>query len=159
MSYEQLDKLADLRQRGVITEEEFQAEKAKILNAGPANAQPADTDKRFWGVEENTFCMLMHLAALGNYVFPFGGMILQIVMWATNKDASPVIDAHGKIVINWMISLFIYTFVSILLCFVIIGIPMLIALLICDLVFAIMGAVKANNGVVWKYPMSIRFLG
>lgn len=159
MSYDQLDHLADLRQRGVITEEEFQAEKAKLLNAGQAAPAAAPAAARFWGMEENTFCMLLHLAALGNYVFPFGGVILQIVMWATNKDASPAIDAHGKIVINWMISLFIYTVVSVLLCLVFIGIPMLIALFICDLVFAIMGAVKANNGVVWKYPMSIRFLG
>jgi uncharacterized protein len=158
MSYDQLEKLDELRQKGVITEDEFQAEKAKILNAGPAHAEPADTKRLFWGLEENTYCMLLHLASLANWFFPFGGLILQIVMWSTNKDSSAIVDEHGKIVLNWYISLFIYVFVSVLLCFVIIGIPMLIALFICDLVFTIMGAVKANNGVVWKYPMSIRFL-
>lgn len=159
MSYEQLEKLDELRQKGVLTEDEFKAEKAKILNSGPASAEPVDTARLYWGMEENTFCMLLHLASLANWFFPFGGLILQLVMWATNKDASSAIDVHGKIVLNWYISLFIYTVVSVLLCFVIIGIPMLIALLICDLVFAIMGAVKANRGVVWRYPMSIRFLG
>ena len=158
MSYDQLEKLDELRQKGVITEDEFQAEKAKILSAGPASAEPTNAKQLFWGMEENSYCMLLHLASLGNWFFPFGGLILQIVMWTTNKGESAVIDQHGKIVLNWYISMFIYVFVSVLLCFVIIGIPMLIALFICDLVFTIMGAVKANNGVVWKYPMSIRFL-
>lgn len=162
MSYEQIEKLDELRQKGVLTDEEFQAEKAKILNASPAPAPAADpvsdSPKLYWGMEENGFCMLLHLASLGNFVFPFGGLILQIVMWTTNKHASPVIDAHGKVVMNWFLSYFIYAIVSIVLCFVIIGFPMLLALLICDVVFAIMGAVKANNGVLWKYPMSIRFL-
>ncbi len=78
-------------------------------------------------------------------------------MWATIKKESSVIDAHGKNVINWIISFMIYAFISAMLCFVLIGIPMLFALGICSIVFTIMGAVKANNGVVWKYPMSIRF--
>ncbi len=156
-SYDQIEKLDELRQKGVLTEEEFQTEKAKILSAGPATTA-ADAPKLYWGMEENGFCMLMHLASLGNFVFPFGGLILQIVMWTTNKHASPVIDAHGKVVLNWFISYIIYVIVSIFLCFIIIGFPLLLALLICDVVYAIMGAVKANNGVLWKYPLSIRFL-
>lgn len=159
MPYEELEKLDELRHKGVITEDEFQAEKARLLNAGATgNAAPVG-EKLFWGMELNTFCMLMHLATLGNFVFPFGGLILQIVMWATQKGESEIIDIHGKIVLNWYISLFIYGIISVLLIFVFVGIPMLIALFICDLVFAIIGAVKANNGVVWRYPMSIRFLG
>ena len=102
--------------------------------------------------------MLIHLAALGNMVVPFGGLVLQIVMWTSKKHESAAIDAHGKIVLNWFISFLIWMFVSILLCFAIIGIPLVIALLICDLVFTIVGAVKANNGKIWKYPLSIRFL-
>lgn len=158
MPYEQLEKLDELRQKGIITDDEFQAEKARLLGGAAGNAIPAG-EKRYWGMELNSFCMLMHLASLGNFLVPFGGLILQIVMWATQKGESDTIDIHGKIVLNWYISLFIYSIISVLLIFVIIGIPLLIALFICDLVFAIMGAVKANNGVVWRYPLSIRFLG
>ena len=88
---------------------------------------------------------------------PFAGIVLPVVMWATNKNESPIINAHGKNVINWIISFIIYAFISALLCLVIIGIPMLMTLFICSIVFTIMGAVKANNGKVWKYPMSIQF--
>jgi hypothetical protein len=44
-----------------------------------------------------------------------------------------------------------------LLCFVIIGIPLSMALVAVGIVFPIVGAVKANNGEVWPYPCSIGF--
>jgi uncharacterized Tic20 family protein len=160
MAYEDLEKLDELRQKGVITDAEFQAEKAKILAGGPPPPESTTTGpKRYWGMDENGFCMLLHLAGFANLVVPLGGLALPLVMWAMNKDASPVIDAHGRNIIDWLISSFIYGIVSAVLCLVIIGIPLLIALVVCDLVFRIMGAVKANKGVVWRYPLSIRFVG
>lgn len=121
------------------------------------NASVSNSAARYWGMDEPTFSMLLHLSSFMGMAVPFAGIVLPIVMWATNKNESSVIDAHGKNVINWIISFTIYAFISGMLCFVLIGIPMLFALGICSIVFTIMGAVKANNGVVWKYPMSIRF--
>ncbi len=137
----------------MLTDAEFQAEKSKILDRD----QPGSTTL-YWGMPEETFGMLLHLAAFINLVIPFAGLVLQIVMWATNKKDSAVIDAHGKNALNWFISFLIYLIISIVLCFALIGIPMLLALLLLELVFPIMAAVKANNGTVWRYPLSIRFL-
>ena len=44
-----------------------------------------------------------------------------------------------------------------LLCFVLIGIPLLVALAVAAIVFPVVGGVKANNGEVWPYPCSIAF--
>ena len=49
--------------------------------------------RRYWGMKENTFTMLMHLSQLLNFAWGIG-VILPIVMWATNKDDSEVIDRH-----------------------------------------------------------------
>ena len=57
-----------------------------------------------------------------------------------------------------MISVILYAFACILLMFVLIGIPLLIALAIVAVVFPIIGGIKANDGKLWPYPMSIRFL-
>ena len=53
----------------------------------------------------------------------------------------------------------IYSFVAgyFILCFVIIGIPLLIALLILNLVMIIIAAVKTSNGEPHRYPITIRF--
>jgi uncharacterized Tic20 family protein len=42
--------------------------------------------------------------------------------------------------------------------FVLVGILLLIALGIVAIVFPIIGAVKANNGELWEYPLTIKFL-
>ena len=84
-------------------------------------------------------------------------MIVPIVLWQVKKNESPAIDQHGRIVVNWIISEFIYGIVFGLLCLILIGIPFVIALAVVGIVFPIMGAVRANDGRVWPYPLSIPF--
>jgi uncharacterized protein len=108
--------------------------------------------------EQKQMGLILHLSQLANvFLFPIG-IIVPIVIWQTQKDKMPGLDAHGKMVMNWMISSFIYGVVSIILVFFIIGIFTLIALGICGIVFPIIGGIKANNGELWEYPLTIKFL-
>ncbi|ABD79271.1 DUF4870 domain-containing protein [Saccharophagus degradans] len=120
---------------------------------------PTSSNSEFkpWGMEENVFIMLMHLSQLTGFIIPFGGLILPIVMWATNKDQSENINKHGKVVLNWVISSTIYCVVAFMLIALVIGIPLLIGVCITSLVFIVIGAIKANNGELWPYPISIKF--
>jgi uncharacterized Tic20 family protein len=83
---------------------------------------------------------------------------LAVVLWQLKKHDHPMIDAHGKNVANWLLSLLIYGAVACVLVFLLIGIPLLWLLGILNIVFAIVGGIKANDGVVWAYPFTIRFL-
>ena len=131
-------------------------EKPNIPNE---NKQINQTENfRPWGMELNQFCMFMHLAQFAGLIVPFASIVLPIVMWTTNKDKSELIDQHGKHILNWIISSFIYLFVSFILIFVIIGFLAIFAVAICSIVFTVMGAIKANNGEVYKYPLSITFI-
>ncbi len=116
-----------------------------------------DPDFRPWDMELSTYCMLMHLSQFAGIIIPFGGIALPIVMWVTNKDKSPTVDQHGKNILNWMISFYIYTSISIILILLLVGIFTLIALCFMTLIFAIIGAVKANNKEFYTYPLSISF--
>ena len=155
--YEKLEKLNRLREKGIVTEEEFQLEKNNLLSDGNERKPIHHRPKPYWGLEENVFCMLIHLSQLANFVVPFSGVILPIVMWATEKENSAKVDAHGRIVFNWLISSTIYFICSAILVLLGIGILMLIALGIASVIFTILGGIKANEGKIWKYPMSIRF--
>ena len=53
----------------------------------------------------------IHLSSLFQYCIPFGNLIFPIVIWATSKDKSEFVDEQGKEVINFQISLFIYSIV------------------------------------------------
>ena len=114
--------------------------------------------EEYWGMPLKTYCMLIHLSQLSSIIIPGLGFILPIVMWVTNKDKSEAIDTHGKITVNWLISLLIYSAVCGILVFIIVGFFGLILLAILNVVFAIIAAIKANDGQVWYYPLTIRFI-
>ncbi|WP_413665269.1 DUF4870 domain-containing protein [Microbulbifer sp. ANSA003] len=116
-------------------------------------------DYRPWDMELNTFLMLLHLSQLAWVVIPGAGFVLPIIMWATTRDRSQEIDKHGKMIFNWMLSLLIYSIISAILIFFIIGIFGLIALAIINVIFIVIGAIRANEGQFWRYPLSIRFFG
>mgnify|MGYP003332358715 CR=1 FL=1 len=155
--YDKLAKLNKLRDKGIVTEEEFQLEKNNILSDGSEVKPVRNGPTPYWGLEENVFCMLNHLSQLANFVVPFSGVILPIVMWATEKENSTKVDAHGRIVFNWLISSTNQLICYLVLVLLGIGILMLIALGIASVIFTILGGIKANEGKIWKYPMSIRF--
>ena len=111
-----------------------------------------------WGMDLRTFTILMHLSIFAGAIVPFGGIILPVVMWTTNKDKSILIDQHGKNILNWMISSIIYAIGGAILVLIGIGVLILIAVAICTVVFAILGAIKASNGGVYKYPLAIEFI-
>ncbi len=102
--------------------------------------------------------MFLHLAQLANVILFPVGIIVPIVIWQTQKDKIPGLDAHGKMVVNWMISMTIYMVISIILIFFIIGIFMICAVLLMGIIFPIIGGIKANNGELWEYPLTIKFL-
>jgi uncharacterized Tic20 family protein len=117
-----------------------------------------DPDFRPWNMDLSSYCMLMHLSQFAGIIVPFGGIALPIIMWATNKDKSSIIDQHGKNILNWMISFYIYVSISAILILLIVGIFALIALCLVAVIFAIIGAVKANNKEIFNYPLTIQFL-
>jgi uncharacterized Tic20 family protein len=105
--------------------------------------------QEYWGMPLNTYCMLIHLSQLTSIIVPGLGLILPIVMWAVNKDKHQDIDMHGKVTVNWLISLFIYSLICGLLTLIIIGMFGLIILAILNFIFAIVAAIKSNKGELW----------
>jgi uncharacterized Tic20 family protein len=108
--------------------------------------------------EQRQMGLFLHLSQLASLVIPVAGIILPIVIWQTQKDKIPALDAHGKMVVNWMLSELIYGFVSVVLMFVLVGFLTMLAVIVMGIVFPIVGAVKANNGEFWEYPLTIKFL-
>lgn len=105
--------------------------------------------------EIRQWCMFLHLAQLAGYIIPLGGIIVPVVMWQMKKDESSTIDAHGRVVMNAMISYTIYWIGAIVLCFLLIGFFLLPILAVATIVLPIIGGIKANDGVLWRYPLSL----
>jgi hypothetical protein len=156
---EELEKLELLREEGVLSDEEFRQAKQTVLNGGSASAFAGGSaaDPERLRQQTNLWAMLLHFSQFAGYLVPFAGLVVPIVIWQLKKNDLPAIDNHGKVVTNWIISEIIYVVVSALLVLLLIGIPLLIAVVVLGIVFPIIGGIKANSGELWRYPLSISF--
>ena len=108
--------------------------------------------------EARTFGMLCHLSALAGYFIPFGNILGPLVFWLLKKDQHPFVDDQGKESLNFQISCFLYLIISAILIVIFVGIVLMIAIGIFELIFIIIATVKANEGVAFRYPLTIRFI-
>lgn len=111
------------------------------------------------GLSVNNWMMLCHLSALAGLLIPSLGHLLgPLAVWLVKKDEIPQVDIEGKESLNFQISMTIYMVISGALIWLIIGFPMLVIVAFADIVLTIMAAMKASQGVMYRYPFTIRFL-
>ncbi len=102
--------------------------------------------------------MFCHLSAFAGYFFPFGGIVGPVICWISRKDESEWVNINGKASLNFQISMLLYTVLLIPLCFIIVGIPLLFALLVLEFVCIILAGTRSAKGEFFKYPLSIPFI-
>jgi uncharacterized Tic20 family protein len=64
--------------------------------------------------EKNT-ATFTHLSALTQYFIPFGNYIFPILIWTSKKDKSEFVDFHGKQILNFQLSLLLYSLTLIMI--------------------------------------------
>lgn len=108
--------------------------------------------------EDKQLLVLTHLSQLLDYVTGFGGFIVPLILWVVNKDRVIDMDEHGKSIINFQISIFIYAILCIPAVFLLgLGILGIIVIGVLAFVLPIVNAVKASNGEKPNYYISIPF--
>ena len=108
--------------------------------------------------EERVWAMLCHLSAFAFFVFPFGNILGPLIMWLIKRDESQFINEQGREALNFQISVSLYALGATLLCLILIGIPILIALFFFDFILVIVAAVRANDGIHYKYPLTLELV-
>jgi uncharacterized Tic20 family protein len=124
----------------------------------PSSPPPASPSS-ITSSEIRTWSVLCHASALLGLFFHFFGHLLgPLLVWLIKRGDAPEIDANGKESLNFQISMLIYDIIAGILCLVVIGIFILIALWILNTVFVIIASVKTSEGKIYRYPFTIRFL-
>ena len=155
---DEINKLHELKDKGALIDSEFEKMKRDLIENGKTPPFSTQFENATKDIKENDWAMFMHLSQLAGFIIPGLGFLAPIVMWLMKKDDSRFLDNHGRVIVNWMISAFIYSFVGVILMFILIGIPLLIALGFLAVLFPIIAGIKAKDGKMWPYPMSIHFL-
>ncbi len=105
-----------------------------------------------------SWALLCHLSAFSGYVIPLGNIFGPLLIYLLKRDEMPAIEEHGKEALNFNLSLTIYIILAAFLSIILIGIPILIGLVILSLVATILAAIKADDGELYRYPLTIRFI-
>ncbi|MBM4026594.1 MAG: DUF4870 domain-containing protein [Planctomycetes bacterium] len=126
-----------------------------VERIGPLGRE-ADPKARMWAM----FCHLAGLAWLLPITPAFGSVLGPLIVWLIKKNEFPFVDDQGKEAVNFQITMLIYGAVAALLMFICIGFVLLPIVMIVDVVFLVIAAIKANDGEHYRYPypLIIRFI-
>ncbi len=108
----------------------------------PAVYAPTGNDK-VWSI-------LSHLSS-------FIGLpiILPLAVYLGMRGHSAFAADNAKAALNFHLSLFIYFFISAILCLILVGYLLLVGLFLANLVLSIVAAIKASEGQAYHYPLAL----
>lgn len=121
------------------------------INYAGAGGIETNKDARTWG-------MLAHLSALVQ-LLGIPSVAGPLAVWLIKKNEMPFVDDQGKEALNFNITVMIAALVlTPTICLAGIGIILLIVLGVVALVLAVIAGMKANEGIAYRYPFTLRLI-
>lgn len=109
------------------------------------------------------------MSALAGLVVPFGNLLGPLIIWQMKRVEFPALNDHGKEALNFQLSVLIYmmgggvlSFILAITCIGAILIPLVVLALIVvhlgALALSIVAGVKGGEGVLYRYPLTLRLI-
>jgi uncharacterized Tic20 family protein len=108
--------------------------------------------------EERTWAMLAHILPLPAISVAVGHIVAPLIIWLLKRDESAFVDDQAKEALNFQISFSIYGLICGALSLACVGVFLMIALGIAWVVLAIIATLRANDGIAYCYPLTIRLV-
>ena len=104
--------------------------------------------------DDRNFAMLTHLSGI------LFGFVVPLVMWLVNKDKPEraFLTDQAKEALNFQITLLIGYIIGMVLAVILIGVLVSMLVWIACLVLSIMAALKAKDGIAYRYPFTLRLI-
>ena len=116
------------------------------MNASPPPPPIITSDEKLWIV-------LSHLSLLFGF-----GLLLPFIIYLVKRADSPFVRHHSAEALNFHISLYLYLLACVPLWFFFIGIPIAMAIGIAGFILSIIAAIRATDGIEYRYPLTIRLV-
>lgn len=119
--------------------------------------------------QEKQWALFAHLsailgAALTGHIFGIGCFLGPLIIWLVKRDTMPFVADQGKEAVNFNITIALIgvaLFLMILLTFglgLLIVVPAGAVVIVGWLVFTVIAAIKASEGVAYRYPITLRLV-
>lgn len=136
------------------------SENDSVLPPNPPQTSPPATqssDERLWA-------LIGHLSAFSFFVTGIGSILGPLIVWLIKRDTLPFAADQAKEALNFNITVAIAFAALVIFTIVTLGIGLLLAypigaaLFIGWIVLTIIAAIKANEGVAYRYPFTLRLV-
>jgi len=87
-----------------------------------------------------------------------GGILAPFIIWLLKRDEMPFAAKQAKEALNFQITVYLTALACGLLVLVVIGIPLLAALVVVHVVLTIIATMKASEGIAYRYPFNLRLI-
>lgn len=101
--------------------------------------------------DDKSMGMLAHLLGVLGFIGP-------LIIWLIKKDQSPFVNDQGKEALNFHLTLLIGIIIGVATSCIGVGLVITPLVWILGVIFSILGAMKAKDGIAYRYPFAIRFI-
>ena len=109
--------------------------------------------------EDKQLLVITQLSQLITLLIGFGSLLLPLFLWLTQKEKVYAMNEHGKRILNFQLSLLVYSLICIPLILLLgLGLLGLLVIGIRAIVFPIINAIKPSHGETPQYPLSLNFI-
>ncbi|MGD0490008.1 MAG: DUF4870 domain-containing protein [Steroidobacteraceae bacterium] len=121
------------------------------------------SEERNWAMAAH-LCGLLWLAGGPGLIFiPFGSLALftmlgPLIIWRSKLHTMPFAAEQAKESLNFQITVFLLALLFALLIVVLVGVLLLWILGLANLILVIIAAIRAHDGVPYRYPLCLRLV-
>ncbi len=136
------------------------SENDNVVPPSPPQPEPPtmqSSDERLWA-------LIGHLSAFSAFITGIGCILGPLIVWLIKRDTLPFAADQAKEALNFNITLAIAFAALVLFSIITLGIGLLLAwpigvvLFVGRVVLTIIAAIKANEGVAYRYPFTLRLV-
>ncbi len=133
------------------------------MNESSLTAGTASAEEKQWAMFAHLSVLLGGLVTSG-WAGSIGFFIGPLVIWQLRKDTMPFVGDQAKEALNFAITISLACVALVILTILSMGIgalltiPLMMIIGITALVLVIIAAMKANEGIAYRYPFALRLV-
>ncbi|MHB1172311.1 MAG: DUF4870 domain-containing protein [Lacisediminihabitans sp.] len=123
-----------------------------MSESAPPPVNPYQTTQPLSPSDEKLWATLVHVGGI------FFSFIPSLIGYLVLKDRGPLIRQHTVTALNFQLTLLIVFVVGMVTSLILVGVLILLAASVLNVVLSIVAALAANRGETYEYPLTIKFV-
>jgi uncharacterized protein len=128
--------------------------------APPGGYQPGPAPVGYASNDDKTWALVAHFGGAAGMLIGVGGggWVAPLIALLAKGNTSPTVRAHAAAALNFQLLWSIIGIIGWILTCAFVGIIIFLAAMVLGIVFGVIAGLRANEGQLYKYPMSLNII-